>query len=311
MGDSIRLTERYNSPPKTVPAGEGGDMRTSVVIPAYRAWSTLPVVLDALAPQVAGGEREVVLVDSGGISPSYPAERWPWLRVVACPSRLLPGEARNLGAAHARGELLAFLDADAVPARDWLDRLEEALTVEVDAVAGTTLNGTPHSRIGTAEYLLTFSETWPRRPRPLRHAPSVGLLIRRTCFEAVGGFAEGLRAGEDTVLTFPLASNGRLAFTADAAVRHMNRTRLKPFLANQRLQGAARVAACKLVAYPDGWVCRGPALLIAGPLRLIALLRFLLRNPVEARQALGALPELLMGTGAWVIGAFEASRRCG
>ncbi len=284
-------------------------IRITTIIPAYHAWATLPSVLDALAPQIGPG-REALLVDSGIELPSaHVTDRWPWLRVLTSIERLPPSQARNLGASHASGELLAFLDADATPSYEWLDRLEAALTPQSDAVVGTILNGTPGSRIGTAEYLLTCSETLPGRVRPPRHAPSANLLVRREAFAAAGGFDERLRAGEDTVLTFPIAQRGRLAFAALATVEHRNRVRLAPFLANQRRQGAGFVAICTLTAYPNRWVSRGPALLLAGPLRLLALARVVLRNPSQAGQALRSLPQLVLGTAAWVLGAFEATRR--
>lgn len=283
----------------------------SVVIPAYRAEPTLPTVLEALAPQIGPG-REVLLVQSGveassAVAFDTPSGR-PWLRRIACEQQLLPGRARNLGAASARGELVVFLDADAIPYADWLDRLEQALRPGLDAVVGAILNGTPDSAVGTAEYMLTCAETFPGRPRPLRHGPSANLLIRRAAFEAVGGFDEQLRAGEDTVLTFPIASRGALGLAPHAAVLHVNRKQLKPFLANQRRQGAAFVAICERLPYPNRWVLRGPALALAGPLRLLALGRFLLHSPVQARQALRALPYLVVGTVAWVGGAREARR---
>jgi hypothetical protein len=129
--------------------------------------------------------------------------------------------------------------------------------------------------------------------------------VRRRYFEAVGGFREDLRTGEDTVLTFALAERGRLAFAGAAAVHHLNRTQLVPFLDNQRLQGAGFVAIGRLVAYPNGWICRWPAILVAGPLRLLALGRCIAWNPSEARTALRALPLLLLGTAAWTVGALQ------
>jgi glycosyltransferase involved in cell wall biosynthesis len=286
----------------------GTDIRTSVVVPAYRAWSTLPLVLDALGAQLGQG-REAILVVSGSREAPSLADRWPWLRVVVSEPRLLPGQARNVGAAHTQGELLAFLDADAVPGPRWLDRLEQALIPGVDAATGSTLNGTPKSRVGTAEYLLTFSETFARNPRPLRHAPSANLIIRRACFETLGGFREDLRAGEDTVMTFPIASQRRLALVPTAQVQHLNRTRLRPFLANQRLHGATIVTVHRLLPYPHRWALRGPMLLLAGPLRLLALARLVLYNPSHATEAVRAALPLAIGTTAWVLGASEASLR--
>jgi hypothetical protein len=285
------------------------DIHTSVVIVAYRAEATLPSVLEMLATQIGPG-REAILVTSGTDEPApIRTESWPWLRVISVRRRLLPGAARNLGAAHARGALLAFLDADAVPCGEWLTGLENALTADTDAVGGAILNGTPTSRIGTAEYLLTCSETLPHRPRPIRHAPGSNLLVRSRYFHTIGGFSDELRAGEDTALTYPLARRRRLGFAPEAVVTHSNRTELRSFLVNQRLQGAAFVAVCQAVAYPNDWVCRGPALLLAGPLRLLALARCVLWNPSYVKAAAKACGPMLLGTIAWALGAFEAQRQ--
>jgi glycosyltransferase involved in cell wall biosynthesis len=285
--------------------GPGEGIRTSVVIAAYRAWATLPAVLDALEPKL-GADREAILVDSGTEGERRAQARWPWLRVISLPERLLPGAARNLGVTHARGRLLAFLDADAVPSPNWLERLEGALAPGIDAVAGAIANGTPESGVGTAEYLLTCSETFRGRARPPRHGLGANLLIRRERFAAAGGFCESLRAAEDSLLTFPIAARGRLAFAPEAIVVHINRTELGPFLANQRAQGAAFVGLCRRVGYPHRWVVRGPALALAGPLRLLALARWLAHNPKLWRDALRSLPYLVLGTVAWVLGAHRA-----
>jgi GT2 family glycosyltransferase len=282
-------------------------IRTSVVIPAYRAWSTLPAVLDALEPQL-GPDREAILVDStAGDRPQAYVGRWPWLRTVTPRSRVQPGPARNLGAAHSRGALLAFLDADAVPGPAWLDRLERRLTRDADAVAGSVLNGTPGSAIGTAGYLLEFSEVMPSRRWPLRHAVTCNLLVRRNRFEADGGLPDDIRAGEDTVFTFRIAADGRLVFAPDATVHHINRTTLAPFLANQRLLGAGFVRVCRAVPFQHAWVSRGPMLLFALPLRVGALAGRLMADRGEARRALRALPAIGLGLAAWLVGAAGAA----
>jgi glycosyltransferase involved in cell wall biosynthesis/GT2 family glycosyltransferase len=305
--ERLRPAGRQTRPP--VRRRPGDAIRTSVVIPAYQASSTLPLVLDALASQL-GPQREVIVVQSAIEDHTVDSvERRPWLRVVSAPERLWPGQARNLGAAKAQGQLLAFLDADSVPSPDWLDRLEHALRPELEAVAGGIVNGTPHSLIGTAEYVLSCSEAFPRRGRPIRHGPGANLLVRRGYFDAIGGFLDRRRAGEDTLLTFPLARQQRLGFAADARVAHVNRTKLGTFLANQRLQGRSWAKFCREVDYPHGWVTRGAGLLFAGPLRLVALGRCLLYNPPEARAALAALPLLLLGTAAWLVGLSEEALR--
>jgi glycosyltransferase involved in cell wall biosynthesis len=159
---------------------------TSVVIPAYRAWETLPLVLDALFHQVAGrNDREVIVVESSADGRARAvAGRWPWARLIILDRRASVGEARNIGVRHARGSLLAFLDADAVPSSNWLDELEQALTPEMEMVGGAILNGRPRSPVSAAAHILELLEWTPPRPDPLLHAAGGNLLVSREAFEA-------------------------------------------------------------------------------------------------------------------------------
>ena len=61
----------------------------------------------------------------------------PVARVVVAAAFTGPGYARNVGAAHARGDFLAFCDADDVVDSNWLAELTGAAT-RGDLVAGGT-----------------------------------------------------------------------------------------------------------------------------------------------------------------------------
>ncbi|PUA82740.1 glycosyltransferase family 2 protein [Nocardioides currus] len=89
----------------------------SVVVPAYGVEDYLPACLDSLLAQTWQNWEAVVVDDgspdrSGEIASSY-AARDPRIRVVTVPNGGL-GSARNVGAAHATGEFLGFLDSDDV-----------------------------------------------------------------------------------------------------------------------------------------------------------------------------------------------------
>jgi mycofactocin glycosyltransferase len=282
----------------------------SVVVVAYQSASTLPSVLDALRAEIEGRPREVVLVESSGDPGEEEVQgRWPWLRLISVPERALPGRARNIGVSAAHGASIAFVDADAVPEPGWLDALEQALTPEVDAVAGAVLNGTPRSAVGTAGYLLEFADWMPERRGRVEHAATCNLLVRREALVESGGFREDLEGGEDTIFTFPLGRAGRLAFAPRARVQHLNRTCWRAYFRKQRRLGGSFAAVCASVEFPHGWLARPLLAPAAFVFRLVALGRRLLPHPAALARALVLLPILAAGTLAWVAGLAASGGR--
>jgi GT2 family glycosyltransferase len=281
---------------------EGASIRTTVVVPAYRAWRTLPRALDALRAEVDRPDRELILVESSGRIPAGELERrWPWARIVALPARTLPGRARNLAVARAHGELIAFTDADALPEPGWLDELERNLLPGVDAVAGGIVNGTPESAIGTSGFLLEFADWLPERPGTPAHGATCNLLVRRGALERSGGFASDLWPGEDTVFTFRLGEEGRLKFAPDARVRHLNRVGLFDYLGHQGRLGFSFAEVCRRTDFPYRQFTRLPFAPFTGLVRTARLWRRLSRwNALPRSSAL--LPLVLAGSTAWAAG---------
>jgi glycosyltransferase involved in cell wall biosynthesis len=281
--------------------------RLSVIIPAYRADATLPHVLAALRPQVEDG-IEVLVIDSTGLEHAALLEQAnPWVRVVGLPQRVLPGQARNAGARVAHGSLLAFLDADALPGAAWLARLQAGLNGSA-AVAGAIHNGTPADAVGTASYLLEFSEWTPgRRGTPL-HGATCNLLVERRAFEAAGGFCEDVWPGEDTILTLPWGRANRLGFAPDAAVWHLNRTGVSELVRHQHLLGRAFASICDRVDFPHRRFSHWPFLAVAPAMRVGALGLRLGGQPESFAKAARVGPLIMLGLSAWTAGV-AAQRR--
>jgi len=226
----------------------------SVVIPAYRAADTIAAVLRGLQGQDLAEPFEIVVVASGGdTTAAITRATCPRATVVEVDTRLAPGAARNLGVAHAHGEVVAFLAADCVPDPDWLRRRVDAHRAGHTLVSGFVDMATPTTAAGWAQY---FSKFWgmlayERRtmvgPGPLFH-----LSYTRRVLDEFGPFLEAPIAGEDTAYNDRLVRAGhRVCFDGAIRVRHLNTARLADVLAAQREQGAATGALCR-----DGVIAR-------------------------------------------------------
>jgi glycosyltransferase involved in cell wall biosynthesis len=285
-------------------------IEVSIVVPAYRADSTIARCLTSLLNQDFPGGYEVILCVSADQTDDLPTlEKHPRLKVLTHVPRLGAAAARNRAAAEARGRLIAFTDADVVADARWLARLVSAADLS-PCVAGSVVNGTPESAIGTAEYLLEFVDLHPaRRPEAVHFGATCNLILERVLWEEAGPFPEDLEGGEDTLLTMDLRERGLFAFAPEAAVNHLNRTRLTDFLRHQYRFGrfTARLAVM------DGTYAGGPvratltryaslapiaAVLRAGWVywRLATLDRELFVRSVRC------LPAVIAGSVAWGVG---------
>lgn len=172
----------------------------SVVIPCYNGE---PFVAEAVDSALAQTYRpvEVIAVDDGSTdgSPVVLARYGERIRVVRQPNRGLPA-ARNAGIRVARGEYLAFLDADDWWASEFLARSVTALTASGAGIAycGWQNVGLPGRR--GEPFIPPDYQADPDRLATLVAGPRWPVhaaVVRRAVVEAVGGFDERLKSCED------------------------------------------------------------------------------------------------------------------
>lgn len=112
-------------------------MRLSVIIPAYNEEQMLPRLLHALRAQLHKGD-EIIVVDNNSTDKTYAVAR-RLAKVYRCKEQGI-SPARNYGAKRARGEVLAFLDADVLPGPQWRNVIEEDLADKrISALTGLNL----------------------------------------------------------------------------------------------------------------------------------------------------------------------------
>jgi glycosyltransferase involved in cell wall biosynthesis len=207
------------------------DLQVSVIVAARDAGDDLAHVVRALERQTFRPSAfEVVIADDGSQDGSAGAlgADGEWLRVLWAPPAN-PYAARNRGAASARGEVLAFLDADCHPEPDWLERGVAALA-NADLAAGSVLFTTPRRK---SVWALVDTETFLDQERAVLAGSAVtaNLLVRRALFEREGGFDGTLANGGDhEFVSRCVRSGARLVYAADAVVWHPTRSSARAFI---------------------------------------------------------------------------------
>jgi glycosyltransferase involved in cell wall biosynthesis len=201
--------------------------RVSVVIPAHNAASRLPRVLDALAHQTAPADLfEVIVVDDGSTDGTADVVRARGgVRLLNAPANGHQAAARNHGAAEARAQVLAFLDADCVPRADWIERgLAELDANGADLLAGH-IGMEVEGRASAIDLLALSHDFDQERYASEGFAAAGNLWVKRSTFEEVGGFDTGLAHDEDREFTLHATEGGAvLCFAAAVAVDHPPRT---------------------------------------------------------------------------------------
>ncbi len=171
----------------------------SIIIPHFNQPDALARCLASLARQEAcGHEVEILVVDNG-------SDALPEAQVAAHPAaRLLrepepgPGPARNRGVAEAKGEILAFIDADCVAHPGWLESIARHMEAGAEILGGDVriLHRTP-GRPGIWEaYESEFAYRMEHYIARQGFTGTGNMAVRAGVMAAVGPFA-GIGTAED------------------------------------------------------------------------------------------------------------------
>ena len=233
----------------------------SVIVCAYTEarWNVLRTVVAALGGQTLEPAEVLVVVDHNPQLLERVRRELPAVHAHANASRRGLSGARNTGVTLACSPIVAFLDDDAVPARDWLAKL--VAPYEDGRVMATGGRCDPDWLAGRPgwfpeEFDWVVGCTYRGLPGALseiRNPIGASMSFRRWALDATGSFREDIgRVGrtplgcEETELAIRLRRRlpgSRVVYVPDAAVSHLvpaERARLQYFLARCHAEGISK-----------------------------------------------------------------------
>jgi len=186
----------------------------AIIVPALNSEETIGPCLQALLcldPQIP---HEILVVDNGSSDKTQSIALSLGVKVLNCTQKGR-SQARNFGVRATHSPFIAFVDSDVMVPADWLQNaLPLFSTPCIGGVQGPILPG-PGKRF-LDQFRLWYKKSFfhpsliemesARVPHPLMD--TAACIVRRSAFESIRGFDEGLKSNEDRDLTWRLVAKG-------------------------------------------------------------------------------------------------------
>lgn len=196
-------------------------MLISVVIPALNEEKYIGKTLEALVSQSHRGFAvEIIVVDNQSTDGTVEVvKKFKDIRLIIVPKRT-PAYARQMGIEKANGEIVACLDADTVPDKNWLITIFSffnnnpnlvGLTGTVSPLDGPWYAKFAMKYVSTGFYLLNFV-----LGKTIFQGQNFA--VRKTAFRKIGGFNVLLHSAEDADLGNRLSRAGKVQFCKQMTV---------------------------------------------------------------------------------------------
>lgn len=203
-------------------AGRGAP-DVAVIIPHYNDVARLERCLAALMENDVGN-AEILVADNGSTQSLEAVRRaFPSVRFLT-EAEKGAAAARNHGVRATRAPVLLFLDADCIPAADWLETARRA-SPGADLIGGRVdvFDETPPPRTGAQAFETVFAFDFRNYIEVQGFTGAGNLVTTRKVFEDVGGFVNGLSEDKDWSMR-AVAKGYRLVYDDDLVVSHPSRS---------------------------------------------------------------------------------------
>jgi glycosyltransferase involved in cell wall biosynthesis len=216
-------------------------MQVSVIIPVYNGADHLPDLLQCLRAQTYPADQvEYIVVDNNSTDGTQHylqraivdfQENGLTLQ-VAIESKIQSSyAARNTGIRLAKGDIVAFTDADCRPDRHWLAQLMEPFTDSTIEVVIGEVAGLPSQNWleSYAEYRQVLSQKYTLEHPFCPYGQTANLAVKRSLFSEIGLFRPYLTTGGDADFCWRALKTKvhQYQFAPQALVFHRHRSTLK------------------------------------------------------------------------------------
>jgi len=201
----------------------------SVIIPARNEESTIGKCLDSLKNLNYPKELlEFIIINDGSTDKTQDIAESYNVNVIKTEG-VGPSAARNIGIEQAKGELVAFTDADCIVDKEWINQLLLGFNYDnIIGVGGEQKSPPDEIWFGRVvqDYLklMGFIGGYTKSHKKITevdHNPTCNVIYKKAVLEEVGGFLKGLWPGEDVELDYRIKKRGyNLAYNPDAVVFH-------------------------------------------------------------------------------------------
>lgn len=235
-----RLLTREPPPPSRWP-------EVSIIVAARnRPAATRACVQSLLALDYPADRREIIVVDDASDPPLAAALGGLPIRLLRLERNVGQSAARNLAAAEAAGEVLAFTDNDCVADPGWLRALIPHFRDPEVAIVGGRVIAAKAPGVVAAYEAVRSPLDMGAAPAPVApdqsvaYLPTCNLLVRRDALLAQAGFAGGMRVGEDVDFCWrTLRGGARAVYVPGGRITHDHRVRLGALLRRRADYGAS------------------------------------------------------------------------
>lgn len=174
--------------------GTRDKVKISFILPAFNEEKHIGLALESIHENMAQSRHEIIVVDNGSHDSTPQIARAKGATVLV-QKHVTISSLRNLGVSYAKGDIIAFIDADVHLGNDWGEVIWPII-----------------SRVGNNPMILTGSTydlpdeaTWLEKcwygpilqSGELSHINGGHLVLSKELFLKVGGFKEDLVTGED------------------------------------------------------------------------------------------------------------------